>query len=146
MNTLYGDIIRSGEARNKWYRSGLAYVYLLRVKHYRHKDNRQVDEFIKIGFTHQPDVRDRIATFPKCYRVEIVDTIMMDEATAYKLEQFLHQNLRDQRYLPMYKKWGGVTECYNKRLLNRFPTLFDLIYNIVERQLEYARTSPFCRL
>jgi hypothetical protein len=146
MNTLYRDIIRSGQARDEWYASGMGYVYLLRVKHYRGRDKALIDEFIKIGFTHQPDVRDRVASMPKCYKVEIVDTIVMDEATAYNLEQYLHKNLKEHHYFPMYKKWAGVTECYSKRLLLRYHTLFDILQSIIEEKVIEAHTPKFYRL
>lgn len=139
---LFKSLVQQSQSRQKWYGSGQARIYLLKVTHLKGKAKVVNDTFLKIGFSGENDVENRIAYMPACFDVEVLEAVIFDKDIAKRLEMRLHRHYRRYKYTPKHKKWGGSQECYRMELLTDYDSLADLIEGLsIVQEVEGSPTS-----
>lgn len=139
---LFKQIVTSTNERRDlkgWYSQELGHLYLIRIDHISGKSEILKDCFIKIGISSQKDVFSRFNLLPQCYRVTLIQDLILPLAEVKRLEKALHNHFKPYSYTTKHKRWGGKTEAFKLSLLELFSNLDEMIEGLPVRAEQPAR-------
>lgn len=92
----------------------IGYLYIVNLQHGN-------EQFIKIGITGIANIKRRFCNI-SYYNMTILNSITDEADKIWNLEKFLHKNLKQFQYNPLFN-FKGYTECFTLDVLNYIPEL-----------------------